>query len=170
MEVIPDTEEDGEQHFGAKIDIEKTIASQPKAKSSHATADEAKTVDEDSEPPRPKHWPKNKKLKHRIQCHDGKPWRVPRWVDLGKIQFRLTERNGKRAPLCNLPSLGLLEFPAREDHLGRLESISDPLTDEFKQHIRFKLESATRVETVPRETSYGGSGTAGAPKPAKEKF
>ena len=117
---------------------------------------------------RPDHWPKNKKLKHRIVCSDERPWRTPRWVDFGKLQFKLAEKCGKVAPICNLPELGLQMFPARKDHLGRLEEVSDPLTQEFKDHIRYKLDCASREKTVPnRETIYGAAGTAGAPAVSK---
>ena len=90
-----------------------------------------------------------------------------RWVDFGKLQFKLAEKSGKVAPLCNLPELGLQMFPARKDHLGRLEEISDPLTKEFKEH-RYKLDCATRDKMVSnRETMYGAAGTAGAPSVSK---
>ena len=90
-------------------------------------AGESSETEEGSAPVRPEHWQEQEAEASNSVLH-GKPWRIPRWVDMGKIQFRLAERNGKVAPLCNLPSLGLHEYPAREDHLGRLESISDPLT------------------------------------------
>ena len=173
MEVIPDGEGDGEENFGAKLEVEDTKVPPSKQASKPVDkAGESSETEEGSAPVRPEHWPKNRKLKHRIQCYDGKPWRIPRWVDRGKIQFRLAERNGKVAPLCNLPSLGLHEYPAREDHLGRLESISDPLTDGFKRHIRFKLDHAARRDgMVPgREVSLGAAGTAGADGIYKPKY
>ena len=185
VEVIPDGAEDTEENFGAKIGEEGVAERRgvdrkgETGKSLNAGGGETRKGGDDqgkeekeSPPPRPAHWPKNKKLKHRIQCADGRPWRVLRWIDFGKIQFRLAERNGKTAPLCNLPILGLQEYPAQKDHTGRLEEISDPLTEEFKQHIRFKLENAARRDgMVPgRETMSGAAGTGGAPGVYKLKY
>jgi hypothetical protein len=187
VEVIPDGEEDGEERFGAIMGREDEKDEEGGGKGERQkkkgemvvvggcdSEDEGRESEDEKEPAglRPAHWPKNRKLKHRIQCLDEKPWRVLRWIDVGKIQFRLAERNGKSVPLCNLPIHGLQEFPARKDHTGRLEHVSDPLTDAFKQHIRFKLENVARRDgmVAGRETLFGAAGSGGAPGVYKLKY
>ncbi len=112
--------------------------------------------------PRIRKRPVDRKL-HCVQCFEEKPWRLPRWVNLAKMRFKMAAGGTAQGSLCHLPEVGLQVQPPMKGHLGSLETISDPLSEAFKMHIKYKLETRTRAGMVGREVPGGQRGSAGSP-------
>jgi hypothetical protein len=108
-----------------------------------------KKEEEDEEEP----W--NEPERHQVVCAHEEPWARPRWINLVKYNFRMHRSHNKK--IYN----HLQEAQKRCERDAEIDKTSDPLTKEFKEHIKFKLDAFTRYRTEEREIDTGNDGTAG---------
>ena len=99
--------------------------------------------------------PWNEPERHLIVCANEEPWSRPRWVNLKKYNFRVHQSHNGRI-YNHLP-----EAEGKCERDAEIDKTSDPLTKEFKDHIRFKLGTYTRHRTEQRESDQGNDGTGG---------
>jgi hypothetical protein len=79
-------------------------------------------------------------------------------VNLKQLKFKLSkQRNYNHIP----EALGRCEKNQHVNHT------SDPLSKDFKKHIKYKLDTYTRYKTIERDLNDGNNGTAGGSKRSK---